>query len=66
MQGAGAGGLKKIVHDDGEGPRALRGYVLGESPDGLFFIVQRPLGDEVWLAKSSVRSIEPAGIGGRT
>jgi len=57
--------LLKYVYADGQTDRALKGYPVGESPDGLFFIVERPLGDRVWVAKSAVRSISPVPSDGR-
>jgi len=49
----------KIVFHDGEQTRALRGVIEGETPDGLFFIVLRPLGDRARIAKTAVRAITP-------
>jgi len=49
----------KIVYDDGEGTRALRGVIESDTPDGLFLIVVRPNGDRAWIAKSAVRAVIP-------
>ena len=51
--------LVKVLYHDGEQTRALRGVLDGETPDGLFFILIRPLGDRVRIAKAAVRSIVP-------
>ncbi len=49
----------KILYDDGDGTRALRGVIESETTDGLFFVVVRPRGDKVWVAKSAVKAITP-------
>ena len=50
--------LKKILYLDGDACRVLRGFV-SESGDGLFFVIARPLGDVILIAKSAVRTITP-------
>ncbi len=47
----------KVVYDDGERIRALRGMLVGESDDKLFLILRRAGGDRAFIAKSAVRSI---------
>ncbi len=53
--------LSKVTYDASEGQtRVLRGYVEGDSEDGLFLVIVRPLGDRVLIRKTDVRSIGPA------
>lgn len=52
--------LKKFLYRDGNGFRVLRGFDAGESDDHLFFVIKRPLGDTVLIAKAAVVTITPA------
>ncbi len=49
----------KLVYDNGGEYRALKGRLIGETPDGLFFIVLRPNGQQVRIAKRAVQAITP-------
>ncbi len=49
----------KVVYDNGGEFRALKGVIEGETPDGLFFIVARPNGQRVRIAKRAVQAITP-------
>ena len=51
--------LVKLVYDNGGEHRALKGRIRGETPDGLFFVVVRPNGQVIRIAKSAVKAISP-------
>ncbi len=50
-------GESKVVYNDGDRVRAIRGRILGESEDGLFLILQRRDG-KIQIAKSAILKIE--------
>ena len=49
-----------VIYYDGEKTRALKGILIGETPDGQFFVVKRPFGDLIWVRKTAVASVSGA------
>jgi hypothetical protein len=49
----------KLVYDNGGEFRAVKGFLEGETEDHLFFVVVRPTGQRVLIAKLAVKAITP-------
>ncbi len=53
-------GESKIVYEEAGQIRAVRGHLLRESKDGLFFVLQRRDG-ELRIAKAIILKVEEGG-----